>query len=67
MHKFDDPILLNCKSGAEFLLTLLTPFLNSINQMKKSYEKFYNNGHHGKLILFETVFIIYSCDFELFK
>jgi hypothetical protein len=44
INKFDDPVLLNCKSGAEYLLALLNPLLSSINSMKNNYETFGKNS-----------------------
>jgi hypothetical protein len=48
INKFDDPILLNCKSGAEYLLALLNPISNSLNKMKNNHEMFDKNPENGK-------------------
>ena len=48
INKFDDPILLNCKSGAEYLLALLNPITNSLNKMKNDHEIFDKNPENGK-------------------
>ena len=37
--KFDDPVLLNCKSGAEYLLTLLHPSIVSLQKLNESFAK----------------------------
>ena len=47
INKFDDPVLLNCKSGAEYLLALLNPLTNSLNKMKNNYEIFDKNQENG--------------------
>jgi huntingtin interacting protein 1 len=40
-HKtFNDPILLNCKSGAEYLLTILQPFHDDFQQLLTNYQQF---------------------------
>lgn len=36
----DDPVLLNCKSGADYLLNQLQPFQNNLNSLLDSYGKF---------------------------
>lgn len=47
--KFDDPVLLSCKSGAEYLLTLLHPAISSLERMKKSYAEYDPNSQaNGK-------------------
>lgn len=40
LHLFDDPVLLNCKSGAEYLLTQLNPFHENFNDLEDAYNKF---------------------------
>ena len=37
LQLFEDPVLLNCKSGAEYLLTRLAPFHDSFNLLIELY------------------------------
>ena len=37
---FEDPVLLNCKSGSEYLLTKMQPFADSFSELLNFYEKF---------------------------
>lgn len=39
LHLFEDPVLLNCKSGAEYLLQKLHPFSANFSDMLSSYGK----------------------------
>ena len=48
INKFDDPILLNCKSGAEYLLALLNPLSSSFENLKSKYELYDQNPENGK-------------------
>lgn len=38
LHLFEDPVLLNCKSGAEYLLNKLEPFGNNISDLFTNYK-----------------------------
>lgn len=38
LHLFADPVLLNCKSGAEYLLYKLEPFTKNINDLNSNYK-----------------------------
>lgn len=50
--KFDDPVLLSCKSGAEYLLTLLHPAIGSLQRMKKSYAEYDGNSQANGIIIY---------------
>jgi len=43
LHTFDDPVLLNCKSGAEYLLFQLQPFNDSLTQLIFLYNNINEN------------------------
>lgn len=43
LHTFDDPVLLNCKSGAEYLLFQLQPFNDTFTQLISVYENINDN------------------------
>jgi hypothetical protein len=40
LHLFDDPVLLNCKGGADFLLNQLNPFHSNLSSLLQHYDKF---------------------------
>ncbi len=48
LAKFDDPVLLNCKSGAEYLLTLINPNSTLLVQMKQNFVDHKNDDTNGK-------------------
>lgn len=39
LHLFDDPVLMNCKSGAEYLLYKLQPLNTNIKELMDSYRE----------------------------
>ena len=43
LHTFDDPVLLNCKSGAEYLLFQLQPFNDTFTQLISVYDNIIEN------------------------
>jgi len=40
LNLFEDPVLLNCKNGSEYLLNRMQPFSELLTQMLNFYEKF---------------------------
>lgn len=43
LRLYDDPVLFNCKSGAEFLLRQLQPFQDNLKNLTTSYQKYVEN------------------------
>ena len=43
---YEDPVLLNCKSGSEYLLTKMQPFSDSFTELLNLYEKFLSKSNN---------------------
>lgn len=46
LRLYDDPVLFNCKSGAEYLLVQLQPFHDNYNRLLLSYHKYIENKNN---------------------
>ena len=44
LNLFEDPVLLNCKSGAEYLLNKMQAFSDSFHEMVRLYKQFTKNN-----------------------
>ena len=48
LHLFDDPVLYNCKSGAEYLLSKLDPIGTNLNELMVSFKLFVNDANEDQ-------------------
>lgn len=66
LHMFDDPVLLNCKSGAEYLLIQLQPFQEHFDELALLYEKYLASPDEHtdflKLLKYLNTYSNHMCD-----
>jgi hypothetical protein len=53
LNRLDDPVLLNCKSSAEYLLTLVNPNATMLDQLRENFVSFKNDSATGKFDAFQ--------------